>query len=80
MLEVIEHLASPDNMIVEVYRILKIGGYLIISTPNLGNWVNRLTMLLGCQPYNVEVSATHVFGVPYRKGVIWKAVWAFWAY
>jgi 2-polyprenyl-3-methyl-5-hydroxy-6-metoxy-1,4-benzoquinol methylase len=36
-LEVIEHLVNPDNMLQEIYRILKPGGYLIITTPNLAS-------------------------------------------
>jgi hypothetical protein len=39
-----------------VRRVLREGGYLLITTPNLASWVNRLVMLLGYQPYNCEVS------------------------
>ena len=68
-LEVIEHLVNPDRMLREAYRVLKRGEHLLISTPNLASWVNRATLLLGYQPYNVEVSTETVAGVPYRKGV-----------
>jgi len=68
-LEVIEHLANPDNMLKEAYRVLRKGGYLLISTPNLASWINRLLLLLGYQPYNVEVSTEAVIGVLYSKGV-----------
>ena len=33
--EVLEHLYNPDNMIVEINRILKPGGKLILTTPNM---------------------------------------------
>ncbi len=33
-LEVLEHLADPNNILDEINRTLKSGGYLIISTPN----------------------------------------------
>ena len=33
-LEVIEHLEEPEEGLNEIYRILKLGGYLLISTPN----------------------------------------------
>jgi len=46
-LEGIEHLINPDHMLKEVYRVLKKEGYFIISTVNLGNWLNRLIFLLG---------------------------------
>ena len=35
----------------------------MLSTPNLGSWVNRLFFLLGYQPYNVEVSTEILAGV-----------------
>ena len=68
-LEVIEHLANPDNMLSEIHRVLRGGGWLLISTPNLASWANRLSLLLGYQPYNVEVSTEIVAGIPYAKGI-----------
>ena len=44
-LEVIEHLVNPDNMLQEIYRILKPGGYLVITTPNLASYINRARLL-----------------------------------
>jgi len=57
MIEVIEHLANPDNCIEECKRVLKKGGLLLLSTPNLAWWINRLVILLGYQPYYSEPSA-----------------------
>lgn len=68
-LEVVEHLFNPDNMLNEVHRVLSRGGWLLISTPNLASWANRISLLLGYQPYNVEVSTEIVAGVPYARGV-----------
>jgi len=65
-LEVIEHLVNPDNMLREAHRILKNHGYLLLTTPNLASWVNRLVMLLGYQPYNCEVSTEIIAGVPWK--------------
>ena len=64
--EVIEHLTNPDNMLRETFRVLKKGGYLLLSTPNLASWVNRIIMLLGYQPYNVEASTEILAGVPWK--------------
>lgn len=36
---VIEHLVSVEDMLHEIYRILKPGGKLIISTPNSNSWL-----------------------------------------
>lgn len=54
---VMEHLVYFDSVLSEVHRILKPGGYLVISLPNLGSWVNRIALLLGYQPRDVEISA-----------------------
>ena len=65
-LEVIEHLMNPDHMLREIRRVLRRGGSLVVSTPNLASWVNRVALLLGYQPYNAEVSTEIVAGVPWR--------------
>jgi len=54
--EVIEHLYNPDFFLKEIRRILKNKGYLLITTPNLGFWFNRLIFLLGIQPTFMESS------------------------
>jgi SAM-dependent methyltransferase len=47
MLEIIEHVVAAENLLAEVCRVLKPGGFLILSTPNFGYWSNRLGILLG---------------------------------
>ncbi|MDI3501051.1 MAG: hypothetical protein PWP22_822 [Thermoanaerobacter sp.] len=37
-LDVIEHVIDPRFLIKEIYRVLKTGGILIISTPNIRDW------------------------------------------
>ena len=54
--EVIEHVPDPDFLLKECYRVLKKGGVMIISTPNLVSWANRLLVLLGIQPLFTETS------------------------
>ena len=43
--EVIEHIENQWQLMREMYRILKPKGYLILSTPNLHNWYNRIYFL-----------------------------------
>ena len=56
MCEVIEHLYNPDLVLEECYRILKKNGKLIITTPNLTSWFNRILFLFGYFPLNLDIS------------------------
>lgn len=55
--EVIEHLYSPDDFLDECRRVLAPGGVLVLSTPNLHAWYNRLLFACGALPLFYEVSA-----------------------
>lgn len=52
--QVIEHLYNTDNFIEETHRILKPGGYAIISTENLSSWHNVFALSLGYQPFSMS--------------------------
>jgi SAM-dependent methyltransferase len=54
--ELIEHLFDPDFFLKEANRILKEKGYLLLSTPNLCAWFNRIIFPLGIQPVFMESS------------------------
>lgn len=54
--ELIEHITNPDYLLEECYRILKPGGFIIITTPNLAAWYNRFLLLFGMQPMFYEFS------------------------
>ena len=60
--ELIEHLFNPDHLLSQVYRVLKKGGYFILTTPNLASWHNRIALLLGYQPHYSEVSTKYNIG------------------
>lgn len=62
--EVIEHLVDTDAAVAELRRVLRPGGHLLLSTPNLAAWFNRGALLLGVQPVFSEVSLRRVFGRP----------------
>ena len=64
--EVIEHLYDPDHMLEECYRVLKDGGLLVLTTRNLSSLYNRLTLLLGYQPFSTSVSLRHNIGRPFK--------------
>jgi SAM-dependent methyltransferase len=64
MSELIEHLVDPDAAVAEARRVLRPGGSLLLSTPNLAAWYNRGLLALGTQPVFSEVSLRGVFGRP----------------
>jgi SAM-dependent methyltransferase len=60
--EVLEHLFSPDVLLRDLRVLLRPSGVLILSTPNLGYYVNRLLLLLGISPLYLENSAERKLG------------------
>ncbi len=55
-MDLIEHLVIPDQAIVNMNQMLKEGGNLIITTPNLANLFNRIFLLIGWSPTNYHAS------------------------
>lgn len=49
--EIIEHVVNPDHFLREARRVLKKDGHIIITTPNLAAWFNRIIFLFGYQPF-----------------------------
>ncbi|ELS58782.1 putative methyltransferase [Streptomyces viridochromogenes Tue57] len=62
--EVVEHLVDPDGALDELRRVLRPGGHLMLSTPNLAAWYNRALLLGGVQPVFSEVSLRRIHGRP----------------
>ena len=60
---VIEHLSNVDNFITESYRVLKKGGYTVISTNNLSSWPNIFSLLLGWAPFDLANSSPMVWSM-----------------
>lgn len=48
--EVIEHVFHTEDFLEELRRVAMPGAHLVISTPNLAAWFNRVFVLLGLQP------------------------------
>jgi SAM-dependent methyltransferase len=64
MSELIEHLVDTDAAVDEAHRVLRPGGILLLSTPNLAAWFNRGLIGLGIQPVFSEVSLRGIYGRP----------------
>jgi hypothetical protein len=59
---VIEHLYDPAVVLKKVKPLLKKDGLVIISTPNIANWLVRLRLLFGLFDYKDEgvMDKTHI--------------------
>ncbi len=57
--EIIEHIYDTDFFLRELKRILKPGGYLLISTPNIASLGRRLLLLTGISPI-IEISPNEI--------------------
>jgi methionine biosynthesis protein MetW len=60
--EVIEHVYSPDNLLGELYRVLEPDGLLLLTTPNMASWFNRISLLFGYQPIFSDIGLTRSYG------------------
>jgi SAM-dependent methyltransferase len=56
--QVIEHVSSVDTFVAEVYRLLRPGGYAVISTENGSSWHNVFAAVMGWQIF----SSTNISG------------------
>ena len=45
--DLIEHLRDPEALLVRMHALLRDGGRLVLSTPNVANWAMRLSLLGG---------------------------------
>ncbi len=76
--EVIEHLRNPYDVVKELNRILKRGGVLVLSTPNILNLKSRMRFLFeGCWEYFREIPLEHSQN---PKEVIWNLHLMPWRY
>lgn len=66
--ETIEHVVSPDIFLKEIHRVLRPGGKLLLTTPNLSSWLNRALFLFGLYPLFLEASTEAKVGYgKYKK-------------
>jgi SAM-dependent methyltransferase len=63
-LDIIEHLINPDNLLRESKRCLKKGGHLLITTPNMASWYNRILLLFGYPILGIDLSNEYRYKYP----------------
>lgn len=51
--DLIEHLVDTDFFLRELQRVVKPGGYLVLTTPNLAWWWSRIRLLFGKVPHGM---------------------------
>lgn len=66
--EVIEHVFQTEDMLEELRRVTRPGGHVLLTTPNLAAWFNRIMILMGHHPLfsDIGVRETNA-GNPYIK-------------
>jgi ubiquinone/menaquinone biosynthesis C-methylase UbiE len=60
--QVIEHVFNTEVLVSEISRMLSIGGTLVINTPNMCSWINRIAVPLGFQPFYTDVANERIYG------------------
>lgn len=60
--EVIEHLFNPDGLLEGLRALMTKESLLLLSTPNLAYWVNRLLLVAGISPLFLENSSRTKLG------------------
>ena len=61
--QVIEHLHDTDTFLMEIHRVLRPGGLLVLSTENLSSWHNIFALLLGWQAFSLTNVSQVAFGI-----------------
>lgn len=60
--QVFEHLKNVWLPMSEIARVLRVGGHLLFSVPNLASLHNRALLALGVQPTSIRTFGPHVRG------------------
>lgn len=79
-IEVIEHISQPYEFLDQCKRLLKPGGLLIVTTPNVGNLQSRVRNLFVGLPSLYEMPSTDPANAGRLCGHIMPLNWAFLAY
>ncbi len=58
-----DYLPFYDSVVKEIARVVTPDGFVLVSLPNLASWHNRLFLMMGYQPRDVEVSNEKLVGV-----------------
>lgn len=65
--QVFEHLKNVWRPMSEIHRVLRPGGRLVLSVPNLGSLHNRVLLAAGAQPTSIRTLGPHVRGYTFGE-------------
>ncbi len=65
--QVFEHLKNVWLPMSEIFRVLRVGGHLVLSVPNLASLHNRIMLAFGLQPTSTRVLGPHVRGYTFGE-------------
>lgn len=63
-LETLEHIHDTDHLVHEIRRVLKDGGYAVLSVPRIDGLLTATMLALGLQPPAIECSLLRRYGSP----------------
>lgn len=58
----IELIADPDHLLIEIHRVMKDDGVCLMTVPNICAWGSRIAVMLGYLPYYFRVSTVFDLG------------------
>jgi len=73
--QVLEHVKEIFWIFHEITRTLKMGGHLIIGVPNLASLHNRMLLLMGKQPTQIQNDSAHVRGFTKSDLIKFIRIW-----
>lgn len=67
MSEILEHLDTPENALLEMRRAVEHNAQLVVTVPNSGYWIYRLKCLFGATQKEAQGNPTHVQFFSFRS-------------
>lgn len=58
--QVLEHIKNYKDVLNDIIRVTRTGGYIIIGVPNLAHIINRFYLLFGFQPMCIYADSNHI--------------------